>query len=126
MEFVALVTLLLVLQYFSFSMFVGAARAKSGIQAPAMTGDPIFERAVRVHLNTLEQLVVVLPAMWISGMYFKPMLAAGLGLVFFLGRLVYRQGYMKDPAKRSTGMIIGFLATLAMIFTGAWGVISQL
>ena len=89
MEFVALVTLLLLFQYMTFMMLCGAARAKADIKAPAMSGDENFERALRVQLNTLEQMVITLPAMWVSGMYFNPTVAAVLGLAFFLGRLLY-------------------------------------
>ena len=126
MEFVALVTLLLVLQYLAFMMMCGKARARSGIVAPAVTGDETFERAYRVQMNTVEQLVIALPAMWVSGVYFMPMVAAALGLVFFVGRMMYRVSYMKDPLSRGPGMIIGFLANIALIATGLWGVISQL
>ena len=126
MEFVALVTLLLLFQYLTFMMLCGMARGKGGVQAPATTGDELFERALRVQVNTLEQLVITLPAMWISAMYYRPLLAAGLGLVFFLGRLLYRTGYMKDPAKRGPGMIIGFLANVALLLTALWGAVMQM
>ena len=126
MEFVALVTLLLLCQYVVFMGMCGKARAQSGIQAPAVTGDETFERAYRVQMNTVEQLVIALPAMWVSAMYFMPMAAAALVLVFFVGRMMYRVSYMKDPAGRGPGMIIGFLANIALILTGLWGIISQL
>ena len=126
MEFVALVTLLLLFQYLTFMMLCGMARGKGGVQAPATTGDALFERALRVQVNTLEQLVITLPAMWISAMYYRPLVAAGLGLVFFLGRLLYRAGYMQDPAKRGPGMMIGFLANVALLLTALWGAVMQL
>jgi len=126
MAYVALVTLLLLVQYFVFTLLVGAARGKSGIQAPAVTGDENFERAYRVQMNTLEQLVLTLPALWLSGQYFDPLVAALLGLAFFLGRVLYRAGYVKDPAKRGPGFGIGLLATLGLIGTALWGVIGAL
>lgn len=126
MEYVALVTVLLVSQYMVFIALVGAARAKSGIKAPAVTGDENFERAYRVQMNTLEQLVVVLPALWVSGMYFDSLVAALLGLAFFLGRVIYRAAYVKAPEKRGIGFGIGFLAVLGLLGTGLWGVISAL
>ncbi|MEM6583269.1 MAG: MAPEG family protein [Pseudomonadota bacterium] len=126
MEYLALVTLLLVAQYFVFIMLVGAARSKSGIKAPAVTGDENFERAYRVQMNTMEQLLIVLPALWISGMYFSEFLAALLGLVFFIGRVLYRAAYVKDPQKRTVGFVMGFLAELGLIGTGLWGVIASL
>ena len=126
MEYVALVTVLLVSQYMVFMMLVGAARGKSGIKAPAVTGDEGFERAYRVQMNTLEQLMVALPALWVSGMYFDSLVAALLGMAFFLGRVMYRAGYVKDPEKRGMGFGIGFLAVLGLIGTALWGVISVL
>tara|TARA_R110001599_G_scaffold353465_1_gene593101 strand:- start:14557 stop:14937 length:381 start_codon:yes stop_codon:yes gene_type:complete len=126
MEYVALVTVLLVSQYMVFIMLVGAARGKTGVKAPAVTGDENFERAYRVQMNTLEQLVVALPALWVSGWYFDSMVAALLGLAFFLGRVMYRAAYVKDPEKRGVGFGIGFVAVLGMIGTALWGVISAL
>ena len=125
MQYVSLVTLLLVLQYLIFTMMVGAARSKSGIKAPAVTGDEQFERAYRVQMNTLEQLVITLPALWLSGQYF-PLVAALLGLTFFFGRVLYRVGYMKSPEKRGAGFGIGFLGTVGLIGTALWGVIAAL
>ncbi len=118
---VAIVTLLLLVQYIFFMAMVGKARIASGLEAPAMTGDAAFERASRVHLNTLEQLAIALPAMWICAAFFRPDVAAVLGLVFLAGRFVYRAGYVADPRKRGPGMMIGFLANAAMIVTGLWG-----
>lgn len=48
MELTALMTLALVIQYFVFMALVGVARSKTGIKAPAMTGDPFFEATLRV------------------------------------------------------------------------------
>lgn len=126
MEYVALVTLLLLCQYVVYMALCGKARAQGGVQAPAVTGDETFERAYRVQMNTLEQLLITLPAMWISAYYFKPLWAAGLGLLFFLGRVIYRNAYMVDPKKRGAGMITGFLANVALILTGLWGVFGRL
>lgn len=115
MDKIALVTGLLLLQYFVFMMLVGAARGKSGVQAPAVTGDPVFERTLRVQQNTLEQLLIVLPSLWLFATYFGETIAAGLGLVFFVGRVVYYRGYVAEPGKRGMGFGIGFLATIVLL-----------
>jgi hypothetical protein len=39
-------------------MRVGILRGRHNIRAPAASGHPLFERAYRVQLNTLEQLAV--------------------------------------------------------------------
>ena len=121
MALVALVITLILLEYYVFTMMVGAARGKSGIQAPAMTGDPGLERSVRIQLNTLEQMVVVIPAMWLFALYVSPVWSAGLGAAFILGRAVYAKSYMADPAKRGLGFMIGFLATLGLLGGAIYG-----
>jgi uncharacterized membrane protein YecN with MAPEG domain len=116
----ALVTLLALLVYFWMSFQVARARGKTGIDAPAMTGDPVMERAVRVHYNTLEWLPIFLLSLWLFAIYWNELVAAGLGLVWIAGRLLYSVGYMADPAKRSTGFLIQLLACAVLLF-GALG-----
>ena len=123
MDKIAVMTGLLLLQYYVFMMLVGMARGKSGVQAPAISGDPVFERTLRVQQNTLEQLLVVLPSMWLFGTYLSEPVAAGLGLVFFVGRVLYYRGYVVDPAKRSIGFMIGFLATIALLLGSLAGAV---
>lgn len=126
MEQVALVTLLMGMQCIYFSMMVGKARGTYNIQAPATSGHEMFERVNRVHQNTLEMLVVTIPAMWICGNFLHWGFAALLGLVFIIGRFIYSAGYVQAPERRGRGMIIGFLAMIAMIVGGLWGVIEAL
>ena len=63
----ALVTVLALIEYMILGVMVGQARGRYKIEAPATTGDPMFERYFRVHQNTLESLIVFLPALWICG-----------------------------------------------------------
>jgi uncharacterized MAPEG superfamily protein len=85
-----------------------------------MTGHAEFERAFRVQQNTIEQLIVFLPAMWMFGYFIDDLWAAALGLVFVASRFVYRSAYMKDPAARSKPFAIGLTAT-AVLLLGALG-----
>jgi glutathione S-transferase len=124
MSLVALVTLLILIQYIVFFGFVGKARVEHNIMAPAISGHPDFERAYRVQMNTVEQLVLTLPAMWICAYFFMPIVASALGVGFFIGRLIYRNSYVKDPETRSAGFGIGALSTLGMLGCGLWGAIS--
>jgi glutathione S-transferase len=116
----AVVTLLALLAYFWMGLQVGVARGKSGIDAPAMTGDPLLERAVRVQSNTLEWLPIFLASLWLFAIYWNELVAAGAGLVWIGGRLVYAIGYMSSPGKRSTGFMIQ-LAAVAVLLFGALG-----
>jgi glutathione S-transferase len=119
----ALVTLLALLVYFWMGLQVGRARGKSGINPPAMTGDPLLERAVRVQTNTLEWLPIFLVSLWLFAIYWNELVAVGMGIVWIIGRLVYSAGYMADPAKRSTGFLIQLLAG-AVLLLGALGKIA--
>ncbi|MGZ3280313.1 MAG: MAPEG family protein [Phenylobacterium sp.] len=116
----AVVTLLALLVYFWMGLQVAGARGKSGIQAPTMTGDPILERAVRVQMNTLEWLPLFLTSLWLFAIYWNELVAAGMGVVWIIGRFIYSTGYMADPAKRSTGFLIQSLAVAVLLF-GALG-----
>ena len=124
MVFVALVTLLILCQYVVFMGLCGKARAECGLLAPAVVGDESFERAYRVQMNTLEQMVITIPAMWICANFFMPVVAAILGLAFVIGRILYRMSYVKDPASRGH-MMIGFLANIGLLLCGFWGVATR-
>jgi uncharacterized membrane protein YecN with MAPEG domain len=116
----AVITLLALLVYAWMGVQVGRARGSSGIEAPAMTGDPLLERAVRVQSNTLEWLPIFLPSLWLFAIYWNELVAAGMGIVWIIGRLLYSAGYMADPARRSTGFLIQLLACAVLLF-GALG-----
>lgn len=114
--YVAIVTLLALLTYFWMGLEVGRARGKSGIQAPAMTGDPILERAIRAHYNTLEWLPLFLVPMWLFAIYWSDTIAAIIGLIWIVGRILYQRGYVADPAKREAGFMIQALAVAVLLF----------
>ena len=115
MELVAIVIVLALVEFMGFSIAVGRARQKFDVHAPATTGHPEFERYYRVQMNTLEQLVVVIPAMLLYAHFGNATIAAAAGLVFVVGRLLYFRGYVADPKKRSVGFGIGWLATVFLL-----------
>jgi len=121
MEFVAVVILLALLQYVVFGALVGRARGRYGVKAPAVTGHEIFERYFRAHYNTLELLVAFVPAIWLFGTYVSPSWAAGLGLVYLVGRVLYLRGYVADPAKREIGFGLSVLPIIVLIVGALWG-----
>ena len=116
--YVAIVTLLAVLTYFWMGLQVAGARRKSGIAAPAMTGDPLLERTIRAHYNTLEWMPIFLPALWLFAIYWNDLVAAALGLVWIVGRILYQRGYAQAAEKRSTGFLIQALAVAVLLFGG--------
>ena len=120
MEVVAVVTGLALIEYMVLSWRVGMARGKYGIAAPAISGDEMFERHYRVQQNTVEQLVVFLPSLWIFARYTSAELGAVLGLVFIAGRALYALSYVADPKKRTAGFLVGYVANVALVL-GALG-----
>ncbi len=114
----ALMTLLAILWYIVTAFQVGRAHVKYNIHAPAMTGHPVLERAVRVHMNTLEQLAAFLPAMWLYAWYGNPRWAAIACAVWIVGRIIYAVGYWADENKRGLGFGISFIA-LAVVWVAA-------
>ncbi len=117
---VAIVTLLSLVVYFWMGLQVAGARRTSGIAAPAMTGDPLLERCVRIQMNTLEWLPIYLTSLWLFALYWNDRVAALLGVVWSVGRRVYAFGYRADPSKRSAGFLIQFSAC-AILLVGALG-----
>ncbi len=123
MDMVYIVIALALLQFFVFGGLVGRARVKFSIDAPAVTGDPMFERYHRVHYNTMEQLVVFIPGMLLYGEYVSSLAAAGLGLVFIVGRVIYFRAYLADPSSRGPGFGLTMLPTFILLLGGLGGAI---
>lgn len=126
MELVALVITIALLEYMVFSGFVGWARGKFGVNAPAVSGNPEFERYYRVQMNTLEQLIVFIPAILIFSNFGNATWAAGVGVLFIVGRPLYFLGYVKDPAKRGPGFLLGFVANVILVIGSLVAVIGNL
>ncbi len=120
-----IVALLALLLYLAFTVLVGRERMRARVVAPATTGDPAFERAFRVQQNTLEQLVVFLPALFLAGQYWSPNVIAGIGVVWLVGRVLYRFEYTKDPASRTAGFILTLLPTVVLVLAALWGVTTR-
>ena len=119
-SWVAIVTLVALLAYVWMGVRVGGARKKCGIHAPCMTGDPELERHIRVQANTLEWLPIFLPSLWLFAIYWNDMVAAGLGVIWIVGRVIYALGYAAAPDKRELGFVIQMAATAILLF-GALG-----
>ncbi|HEY7930601.1 MAG TPA: MAPEG family protein [Steroidobacteraceae bacterium] len=121
-----LVSLLALLQYFFFGTLVSRARARYGVTAPAISGHDIFERYVRVQMNTLELLVMFLPALWLASFYVAPIWPVLLGVLYLLGRLLYLRLYVSEPRKRGPGFGLSVLPILVLVVIALVGCIRQL
>jgi uncharacterized membrane protein YecN with MAPEG domain len=121
MNYVHLIAVLAIVQFMYFAILVGKAREQYGVKAPAISGNEMFERAFRVQMNTLEQLVCFLPALLIAAAYWPQPYVAALGVVYLVGRALYRRAYVTDPAKRGTGFMLTFIPTLLLLIASLVG-----
>jgi glutathione S-transferase len=112
---VALVTLAALALYLVMSVRVGMARGKYGVEAPAISGHADFERVFRVQANTLEWLPLFLIPMWLLALYGGDLVAAGLGVVWIIGRILYMTGYSRAAGARSVGFLVQGAATLVLL-----------
>jgi len=115
MGYVLVVIVLALLQFILFGIAVARARSRYGVHAPAISGHEVFERYFRVHANTLEQLIVFLPAIWLFAQFVDPHWAAALGGVYLIGRGLYFFSYVQNPASRTAGFALTSLPILVML-----------
>ncbi len=118
---VTFVASLALIEYFVITLQCGRARGRLGVPAPAMTGHPEFERYLRVQYNTIEQLVIFLPALFGFAHFVSSGWAAALGIVFIVGRALYARGYVQDPAKRGPGFGLTLLANTLLLLGATFG-----
>lgn len=118
-----LIILLALLQYVWFSMRVGLARGKYKIDAPACSGNENFERLFRIQMNTLEQLIVFIPAMYAFAFYLSPVWVLVPGVAYLLGRFLYSAEYTKEPTTRAPGMAVTMLSNVLLVLGALFGVL---
>jgi len=123
MAWVHAVIVLALVEFLTFGFLVGRARGRYNVPAPATAGNEVFERYFRVHMNTLEQLVVFIPSILIFSRYQSPLLAAGLGAVFIVGRVVYLLGYVREPRKRELGFFLSAIPNVVLLLGGLFGAV---
>jgi glutathione S-transferase len=124
--YTATVTLVALLLYFVIIGSVATARGRYGIKAPAVTGNEYFERAYRIQMNTLEQMALFLPALWLYAVYVSDRGAAVGGLVWVVGRVIYALAYTRDPASRGPGAMVTLFASVGLWLGAAYGVVRAL
>jgi uncharacterized membrane protein YecN with MAPEG domain len=120
-NYVHLVAVLAIAQFLFFGIMVGRARGKYGVNAPATSGHEMFDRAFRVQMNTLEQLVCFLPALLLADVYWSGTIIAAIGAVYIVGRFLYARSYAKDPATRGLGFALSVLPTFVLLGAAGLG-----
>ena len=121
LHWTAMATLAALLVYSWMLSNVGKARGKFKISAPATDGPIEFQSVLRVQANTVEQMVVFFPALWMCAVFLGDVWAALGGLIWVIGRVIYAIGYYEAPAKRSLGFGITAFSSLALMLGTAIG-----
>lgn len=121
MNYVHIVAMLAVLQFIGFSFMVGRAREKYGVKAPAISGHEEFDKEFRVQMNTLEQLVCFLPALFVASLYWSPLFVAAVGVVYLVGRMLYRRAYISNPSTRAVGFLLTIVPTAVLVLAALAG-----
>jgi glutathione S-transferase len=122
----SLAVVLALLVYLVLGFLVGAARGKFNVPAPASSGHPEFDKRYRVHMNTLEQLAMFLPAVFLAVPVLGDTVTAAIALVWSLGRIIYARAYFADAAKRGPGFGLTFFPTLILIGAAGYGAVRAL
>jgi uncharacterized membrane protein YecN with MAPEG domain len=123
MDHATLIVLLALLQYVWFTARVGLARGKYHVDAPACDGDENFSRLFRIQQNTLEQLIVFIPATYAFSYYLSELWVLLPGLAFIIGRFLYSAEYSKDPKTRTPGMATTLLANVVLVLGALFGLV---
>ena len=123
MKLTAWVTIASLLMYVWVFVNVGKARGKYHVKAPSTEGPVEFLTALRVQTNTVEQIVLFLPLLWLSCLYQSDLVAAILGAFWVAGRIVYALGYYQAPEKRSVGFLISSVASVGLLLCAIVGLI---
>ncbi|BAY31514.1 MAPEG family protein [Nostoc carneum NIES-2107] len=122
----SLITTLSLLLYLIITINVGRARAKYKVLPPQMTGDANFERVLRVQQNTIEQMVLFLPALWIFSFYVNSLWGAAIGAIWLVGRVIYAWGYYQAAEKRMIGFVISTFSSVVLLLGALVGCILSL
>ena len=122
----ALVTLAALFLCFVVAAVVGKARVKYRVAAPATTGHEMFERSFRVQMNTLENVVIFVPALWLCAVFFGPLTATAFGALWLVGRIWYAAAYLRQPQTRGGGFVLAYAAWGGLMIAASWGVLRAL
>jgi glutathione S-transferase len=122
----SLITVLALIVYFGITVNVSRTRVKFKIPAPQISGNPYFERSLRIQQNTVEQLILFLPSLWLFSSFVSPVWANVIGSVWIISRIVYAFSYYQAPEKRTVGFAISALMVLILLIGSLVGIVITL
>lgn len=123
MAYVQLIIVLALIEFVLFGYAVAQARTRYHVPAPATSGHEVFERYFRAQMNTLEQLVVFVPSIWLFAHYINAWIAVALGTLFIIGRALYFRGYVQSAQTRHAGFVISAIPNATLLIGALIGVI---
>ena len=124
--YTSFITLLTILLMFGLTFNVGRARGKFQVRAPAVSGHEHFERAYRIQLNTIENVLMFLPALWLYAIFIGDKGAGDSGVIWLIARAWYAIAYQLNPAKRGFAFLISILVVAGLWTGAAYGIFQQL
>jgi glutathione S-transferase len=126
MDHATLIVLLALLQYVWFTARVGATRGKYNVNAPACEGDETWNRLFRIQQNTMEQLIIFVPATYAFALYLSELWVLLPGLAFIVARFLYSSEYASDPKTRTPGMAITLLSNVVLVLGALFGLMKAM
>ena len=124
MIWTAWLSLLALLVYLWMTVNVSRARIRFSIPAPITDGPQEFMSVVRVQMNTVEQMALFFPALWMCAWFLDDKLAAAMGLLWVVGRILYARAYYRDPKDRALGYGLTVVASFLLMLGTAYGLIT--
>jgi glutathione S-transferase len=124
--YTTLVTLIDMALYFLITVNVIRGRIKHKVEPPHLEGPAAFQRIVRVQMNTLEQLALHLPLLWISAFAMDDVFAAAFGIIWTFGRVIYARGYYAKANRRMKGFYITVTINIVLFVGAITGTIASL
>lgn len=125
LQYTAWVTIATLILYIWVTMKVASARGKFGVKAPEVNGPPGFLNVFRVQANTLEQMMLFLPSLWLCAIYLSDLWALAGGVAWLIGRVMYALAYYVDPTKRGPGFSLSFSACIYLMIAAVVGLLRQ-
>lgn len=122
----AAVTIAALAVYFTDALRVARARSQFKVVPPSIEGPPEFARIYRIQVNTLEQIVLFLPVLWLCAAAWGDRWTALIGVVWPIGRIIYARGYAAAAEQRHRGFAIAMFATMALALGAIAGIVAAL
>lgn len=121
----AFATWLALTVYIATFVVAGRARHHYQVEAPRTDGPEEFQRRLRVQQNTVEQLVLFLPALWLFAWYISPVWAGVLGILWSVARVFYALCYYREPSRRGAGFVAAFFVVVILWLGSLFGIINS-